>query len=211
MMDKWTSAYPVTPLVKKGIRVAVVDYDLCPQVTLEQLVDQVHKAFEWIADYVRKNSIKSLSIAGHSAGAHLLAMALTKGFLGKIDADVKVFAYLASGVYDLTELRFLKAANENGILSLNDENVQRLSPQFHDFSYLKEFNIKLFVFAGAFESEKFQQQTRDFANVPLKGINSVTMNILAGLDHFDIVEKLSEDDYEITKLIVSNSSTSISD
>lgn len=207
MMDKWNSAYCVAPLVKQGIRVIVVDYDLCPQVTLEQLVAQVHKAFKWISNYVRENAIKNLSIAGHSAGAHLLAMALTKSFMNTISTDVKFFAYLVSGVYDLTELRFLKAANENGILSLNDENVRRLSPQFNDFSHLKGRNIRFFVFAGACESEKFQQQTKDFAEIPLKDLDSVDLKIFAGLDHFDIVEKLSEEDFVITQLIASNSST----
>lgn len=65
-MDKWSSAFCVVPLVTNGIRVVVTEYDLCPNVTLEQLVAQVKKSFKWISEYVEKNSIKSVSIAGHS-------------------------------------------------------------------------------------------------------------------------------------------------
>lgn len=36
--DKTNSAYVVEPLYKAGIKVVVLDYDLCPKVTLEQLV-----------------------------------------------------------------------------------------------------------------------------------------------------------------------------
>lgn len=36
--DKTTSAFMVEPLYKAGLKVIVLDYDLCPKVTLEQLV-----------------------------------------------------------------------------------------------------------------------------------------------------------------------------
>jgi arylformamidase len=211
-MEKWNSAYVVDPLVKKGIRVIVLDYDLCPSVTLEQLVAQVQKAFKWISDYVNKHSIKTVSLAGHSAGAHLLAMALTQDFISLISKGVEFFTYFISGVYDLQELRFLKASNENNVLFLNDDNVRKLSPQFHNFAHLKDYNMKHFVFAGEFESEKFKQQSRDFAEGPLSTLNhsdSVKFKIISERDHFDMVEKKSEDDYEVTKLIISNSLTAI--
>lgn len=203
-MDKWNSAYMVAPLVAEGIRVMSVDYDLCPAVTLEQLVMQVHKAFKWISEYIERNSIKTVSFAGHSAGAHLLASALTKSFINSIAADIKIFTYFISGVYDLNELRHLKAANENNILSLNDDNVQQLSPLFHDFSHLKDRRLSNYVLVGEFESEKFKKQSRDFAEGPLRDLSSVTLKVLNNLDHFDIVEKLSDADYELTKLITRN-------
>lgn len=205
MCSKWESAYLVRPLVEKGIRVVLVEYDLCPDVTLEKIVAQVREAFKWISEYVNKNSIKSLSLSGHSAGAHLLATSLTKEFTNSIAADVKMFTYFISGVYDLSELRFLKAANENNILSLNDSNHRQLSPQFDDFSHLQVRNIEHFICAGEFESAKFKQQSKDFAEVAFKNIANVTFEVTPNVDHFDIVEKLSDSDYEITKMIVRNS------
>lgn len=207
-MDKWDSAYVVSPLVTKGIRVIVIDYDLCPSVTLEQLVVQVHRSFQWISEYIAKHSIKSVSFAGHSAGAHLLACVLTKSFMAKVAADVEMFAYFISGVFDLEELRHLKVANENNILSLSDDNVGQLSPQFHDFLHLKDREVKIYVFVGEFESEKFKQQSRNFANGPVNELPSVTHKVVSNLDHFNIVEKLSEVDYELTKLITYNSTRS---
>lgn len=204
MYDKWASSFVAGPLVEKGIRVIVLDYELCPKVTLEEIVSQTNKSFEWISEYVRKNSIKSVSIAGHSAGGHLLACALNREFVASIPCDVKLFAYGISGVYDLRELQNLNAANENNILSLDECNVRKLSPQFFDFSYLAGRNLKFYIFAGEFESEKFKQQSKDFAENPLKGLPSVFFEIISGVDHFDIVEKLTQEDYEITKLIANN-------
>lgn len=43
-IDKTNSAYVVEPLYKAGHKVIVLDYDICPNITLEQLVDQVQRA-----------------------------------------------------------------------------------------------------------------------------------------------------------------------
>lgn len=188
--------------MKQGIRVIIADYDLCPDKTLEEIVEQIKACFKWISEYVNKNMIKSLSIAGHSAGGHLMACGLTNNFVNSI-RDVKISNYFISGVYYLDELRHLNAANENNILSLNDDNWKKLSPLFYDFSHLKRANIKNFVLVGAHESKKFQEHSTKFANESLKGTD-VQLKILENLDHFDIVEKLAESDYDMTRLILQN-------
>lgn len=200
-MDKGSSAYVVAPLVQQGIRVIIIDYELCPRVTLLQIVMQVQKAFKWIGNYIKENGIKNVSFAGHSAGAHLLACSLTEEFIELVGA-VKLSAYFISGIYDLEELRHLKAANENNILSLDEGNVRELSPQFHEFAHLK--NVDIFVFVGDCESGKFKQQSKNFAEGPLKTFSSVRLEFIKERDHFDMVEKLSESDYKLTILITEN-------
>lgn len=204
MLDKWMSAYVVAPLVEKGIRVIIIGYELCPTVTLEQLVAQTEKAFQWISNYVAKNSINSVSLSGHSAGAQIVAKALTKPFVESFAEDVKMFTYFISGVFDLSELRNLRGEGENHTLGLTDENIIPLSPQFQNFQHLKDRNIKIYVYVGDHESEKFKQQSKDFVEIPLKGLPSVTLAVINGVDHFNIVEKLSERDFDITKMIVQN-------
>lgn len=53
-LNKTNSAYCVHPLVAAGIKVIVLDYDLCPNVTLEQIVSQIERAGEYILDYAMK-------------------------------------------------------------------------------------------------------------------------------------------------------------
>lgn len=48
MLDKNISAYCVAPLVAAGIKVIVLGYDLCPTVTLAELVEQVTKFGEFL-------------------------------------------------------------------------------------------------------------------------------------------------------------------
>lgn len=80
-MDKESSSYFVQPYVHSGTRVIIVDYDLCPQVTLEEIVEQIKKCFKWIASYVNKNEIKKIAIAGkrliflvHSSALHFFEL-----------------------------------------------------------------------------------------------------------------------------------------
>lgn len=55
-LNKINSAYCVGPLVAAGIKVIVLDYDLCPSITLEQIVNEMERAGDYILDYVTKTS-----------------------------------------------------------------------------------------------------------------------------------------------------------
>lgn len=202
--DKSNSAFVAAPLIQRGIRVIIVGYELCPKVGVADIIEQVEKAFKWIGKYIAKHSIKSVSIAGHSVGAHLVACSLNKRILNAISSDVELFVYLISGIYDLSEVRFCESINVGNMFAINDNNILSLSPQFHNFDHLHDRDIKIFVFAGEFESEKFKQQSKDFAEIALKNLPFVSHKVLGSVDHFDIVEKLIEIEYEMTQLMIEN-------
>lgn len=48
---KEVSAYGVAPLVATGIKVIVMNYEKCPNVSLEQLVDEMERAIDFILDF----------------------------------------------------------------------------------------------------------------------------------------------------------------
>lgn len=58
MLNKKDSAYSAKPLVQKGYRVIVLDYDLCPKITLEEVVKQMKCAGEYILNYAEENRVK---------------------------------------------------------------------------------------------------------------------------------------------------------
>ena len=68
--SKEESANLALPLCKAGLTVAVIGYDLAPQVTLTQIVDECCKA---IALIVSRHPNAQLAVGGHSCGAHLAA------------------------------------------------------------------------------------------------------------------------------------------
>lgn len=54
MLDKEVSAYCVAPLVEAGHRVIVVDYNLCPSVSLRKITEEVAACVEHILQYARE-------------------------------------------------------------------------------------------------------------------------------------------------------------
>ncbi len=53
-MTKEMSAYCVDPLVSNGFKVIVVGYDLCPAVTLNELVQQITKCGKFVLTYTER-------------------------------------------------------------------------------------------------------------------------------------------------------------
>ena len=59
---------------------------------------------------------------------------------------------LISGVYDVSELRNTKAVNRDNLLSIDDGNVEILSPIRHNFDHVKSYNVSLDAYVGSDES-----------------------------------------------------------
>jgi len=129
------------------------------------------------------------------------AFALSPEFMAEM-RSVKIDAYFISGVYCLKELRNLKAANDGNILSITDENCHKLSPLYNDFSYLKDNQVAVYIYAGTNESDKFKEHSKMFSESSIK--NFVKEIKFLEVDHFDIIEKLVSEDYEITRSIIDN-------
>src|SRR6478672_994029 len=86
-----------------GVAVAVAGYDLCPHVTIAEIVEQIRHAclFLWLRTGHR------MLIFGHSAGGHLAAAMLATDWqtlYPKAPADLVPAAYSISGLFDLAPL-----------------------------------------------------------------------------------------------------------
>src|SRR5215510_3565520 len=103
-----------------GVAVAVVGYDLCPEVTIADIIEQI-----------RHQTGRRMMVYGHSAGGHLAgAMAATEwhALYPKTPADLVPAAYSISGLFDLAPLVQTSMA---GDLRLDDEATARsVSPLF---------------------------------------------------------------------------------
>lgn len=191
MLNKDISAYCVAPLVENRFRVIILDYALCPSVTLEEIVCQIKKAARIIFAYAERTSAKSVSFCGHSAGAHLIACLLEDNDIMSIpNINLLTSVFLISGIYDLNPIRYLEYVNPNNILSLNERNIQKLSPMFSNFEHLKNLNLKSFIYVAENDSVSFQKQSEQFYCHLKSNLESVKFEILPEVDHFDIVENL---------------------
>ena len=175
-LDKSFMSHMARGLLAHGIAVALPSYDLCPQVRLADIVDQVAAAARvLIARHGR------LDVAtGHSAGGHLAAMLLAEGL---VSAAVPI-----SGLFDL---RPLVATSINGLLGLDEAEAWRLSP----LARRRPAGL-LHALVGGEEGIAYETQSRRIAEAWEGQWESVK-----GHDHFTIPDELARPDGRITAAI----------
>lgn len=205
-MNKHTSSYAVKPFVENHAKVFVIDHDLCPDVSLTDIVKQFQKAAERIFSYAAEHNSKSVSFIGHLSGAHLITYLFSDEMITRLGEKFKLVRniYLVSGVYDVSELRNSKSANRDNLLSITDANVDALSPIKRSFDHLKNCKITFDAYVGSEESPALQKQTREFVAHLKQAKLHANFHLMEGLDHFNIVEKLSEINYDITQTVIKN-------
>lgn len=196
-LDKSSSGSVIEPLIEHGYRVVCVDYNLCPQVDLQTLTQQIHNLFRWLGKYARETLAPDVAICGHSAGAHLACE-----LFRSLDAnDLNISSiFLISGLYDLRELWQLKSCNPGNILGLNAHTAAQLSPivwlanSGPDFFHLHP-QMSVYVMAGEFDSQTFRGQSQcmfDVIEKSRKSLAHAELAILANYDHFDIIESMND-------------------
>ena len=107
----------------RGISVAVVGYDLCPHVTIADIIEQIRHAciFLWLRTGQR------MMVYGHSAGGHLAAAMVATDWptLYPRAGDLVPAAYSISGLFDLTPL---VGISMNQDLRLDEQSARDTSP-----------------------------------------------------------------------------------
>jgi arylformamidase len=154
--DKSDFSYVAVPFVECGIAVAVVNYDLCPDVTVATIVDECRNAVVWLAREGAAHGIGDapIVVGGHSAGGHLSAMMLTVDWRAAgLASDPIAGAVSLSGVHDLSPMPLFSF---NGDLRLDDAEARRLSP----VNMKPRSRAPILLAAGADETSEFLRQTR---------------------------------------------------
>ncbi|KAM6050814.1 kynurenine formamidase isoform 2-T2 [Chlamydotis macqueenii] len=144
--------------------------------------------------------LRGIYLCGHSAGAHLAAMALSTDWTEYgVVPDIKG-AVLVSGVYDLEPLLHTYV---NDALDMSREVAQRNSPMLHVTPPVPAAAAcEVLVAVAQHDSPEFRRQSQEYSQALRAAGWSVSMLDLAGVDHFDIIEKLSEDNYVLTQVIL---------
>ena len=164
-----------------GLRVAFIEYPLCPDVSLESLCDSVIAAIGDIADVTSGDLI----LAGHSAGGHLVTHAVTQhsGLPDTARARIKRVVSI-SGLHDLRPLA--QTTDIGATLGLDMPRAGALSPALSQ----PDFPGDLLCVVGAEELAELKRQSHLLANI-WTGLGVATQSHeLAGEHHFSVVEAL---------------------
>ncbi|KFP31493.1 Kynurenine formamidase, partial [Colius striatus] len=168
---------------------------------MDAMVLQVRRSVAFLVQ--RHAGIRGIYLCGHSAGAHLAAMVLSTDWTEYgVAPDIKG-AVLVSGVYDLEPILHTYVNDE---LNMSQEVAQRNSPMLHITP--AAMACQVLVAVAQHDSPEFRRQSQEYGQVssllPPQALRaagwSVSLLDLAGVDHFDIIEKLSEESYVLTQV-----------
>ena len=155
-LDKADFLFVATPFVQAGYAVAVINYDLCPAVTIATIVEECRRAIGWIVREGARHGANAsrIVVSGHSAGGHLAAMLLaTSASAWGLARHPVAGAVSLSGVHDL---RPLVLFSFNVDFRLDDAEAARQSP----ILARPATDAPIVVAVGADETSEFVRQAQ---------------------------------------------------
>ncbi|HEY7316072.1 MAG TPA: alpha/beta hydrolase, partial [Candidatus Binatia bacterium] len=174
--------------VQRGATVVLVEYDLCPKVTVTDIVRQTRAAIAWVYRNIMRYSANpsKLYVSGHSAGGHLTAMALAHDWEREsLPKNLIKGAVATSGVYDLDMVMQISVNKEVGMTpEIARENSPFLHPPLADCPVL--------VAVGSAEPKGWQQMSEDYFNLcKERGLNCQYL-VVPGANHYTMSEHLAD-------------------
>lgn len=146
-------------LVPLGITALVIDYAVCPDQSLDELVRQCRAAVAWTARNAESfgGDPARLYLTGHSAGGHLVAMAGITDWVADYDlpANTVKGCMPISGLFDLAPFIYTWLQPK---LQLTQAQIERHSP----LTTLHAGAPPQLIAWGALETEEFYRQAAEY-------------------------------------------------
>ena len=188
----------VPTFTKRGATVVLVEYDLCPQVTVTDIVRQTRASIAW----VHRNIVRyggnpaKLFVSGHSAGGHLTAMALAHDWAKDgLPTDLIKGAVATSGVYDLEM-----------VMKISVQEQVRMTPEIAKVNspLLTPPRVKcpLVVAVGAAEPKGWQQISEDYFQYCKQHGMDVGYLVEPEANHYTMSEHLLHADRPLTQAMI---------
>jgi arylformamidase len=197
-LDKADFSFVARGLRPAGAAVVVINYALVPSVDLDELVRQCRASLAWVWKHAASfgGDPRRISVSGHSAGGHLVAMLMStdwSAFDAALPADLVKAGFGISGLYDLDPIR-LSYLNE--VLGLTPEAAQRNSPVHHPPAR----SGPLLLAVGALEGPEYQRQSHHLAEVWASRALPCEVLDMPGHHHFSIVAELGDPQSVLSRL-----------
>src|SRR5215475_5961111 len=166
----------------RGVTIAVAGYDLCPYVSIADIIEQMRAACLMLWHKRRQRIL----VYGHSAGGHLAACMVAqdwKAFASDAPADLVPAAYAISGVFDLAPLVH---CSQNLDLRLDEAEARRVSTLYWHVPAGRSLDAVV----GALESSEFLRQSKTVAESWRQGMALTRYEEIPGTNHFTVIDPL---------------------
>lgn len=199
-LDKDYYAFALEPFVAAGALVITINYPLCPEVTLDTLVNRVRGACTWVWQHIHEygGNPEDLHVSGHSAGGHLAAMMATTNwveFQNDLPRDMIKSIVTVSGIFDLEPIR-LTSINEG--IGMDLEAAKRNSPIFK----MPTTTLPVSIVVGSEETDELRRQSQELY-AAWQGATDITEYIESPRhDHFSVIEAMAESNNLLTATIL---------
>lgn len=174
------------PWVACGETFVPVNFGLVPEISLAEQVAQARAAVKWCDENARNFGLQdySITVSGHSSGAHLAALVGLCQWQGGDKFQAKINrVILASGTYDFEPVQ-LSARND--YLKLSKEEALSLSPICHLHAQPPPTEI---IYSQN-ELSEFQRHATDLARA-LESRGTVTLSKTNDPTHFDTWKRVA--------------------
>ena len=187
-LDKKDFSYVARAFVPAGITTVVINYGLIPAVTMAELVRQCRASIAWIVEHAASfgGDAARVTVSGHSAGGHLVAMLMATDWTAfGLPADVVKAGIGISGLYDLEPISLCYL---NDVLRLSREDAHAHSPIHLTPTHAGPLLLPL----GAKEGPEYLRQSEEMAAAWRGHGGASEVLELANHDHFSIVWELND-------------------
>jgi arylformamidase len=190
-LDKRDFSFLAPAWAEAGVSLIVVNHDLCPRVSVEEIVRQMLRASAWLYRHADGYGIdrQHLFVAGHSAGGHLAAMlmaALWPVYESGLPHELFKGAVTISGLHDLRPLVNVDFLRDD--LRLDQRSALRLSP-----AYLPPATrAPVYTCVGGLESAEFRRQN-ELLRTAWRSVATVDIPMPTS-NHFTVVDGLAKRD-----------------
>lgn len=191
MFSKRDYSYVADTVTQAGAIAVIVDYALMPRHRLAFLIDQVRRAKQWVVEHIQNSGgdPTSLTISGHSAGAHLATFLFQEGENPGITGSL-----LLGGLYDLAPLQRSFLQQE---IALTDEEVAKFTPLAHRHHP----NCSIVLAVGEDETPPFHLQAGAFERRLRDQGVPVSLKVIRQRNHMSSVRDLGLTDSEAGRLL----------
>jgi arylformamidase len=188
----------VPTFTRRGATVVLVEYDLCPNVTVTDIVRQTRGAVGWTYKNITRfgGDPSRLFVAGHSAGGHLTAMALAHDWAKDgLPGDLIKGAAATSGVYDLEMVMRISVQEQ---VRMTPEVAKQNSP------LLLPLRVKcpLLIAVGGAEPKGWQQMSEDYYRFCKDNGTNVSYLVEPEANHYTMTERLLDDRRPVTQAML---------
>lgn len=169
--------------VDLGYSVAVLNYPLCPDVTLGDIVDSTRRAFATLhGEHLGSAERDRIVVTGHSAGGYLTGLMLATDWTAfGLPTDPIRAAVPISGVFELLNLT---RTSMNQAIRLTESEALALTLTTEP----PKSRARLTLVVGGDESAEFHRQSEALA-AAWPSLGGTVLDI-PGRNHFDVIEDL---------------------